>query len=274
MERFAPLRERRGDSAEPVGAAAAGERMARGAARRHGGADGDHAPVPHARRGVARAGGAAAGAAGRLARAAAPGSSPAVSWPSLAPRSRVRAMSSATRIPTTHVGSLPRPAGGRRPRLRPGPRRGRGPRRVRARHRRRGARPGPASGRRGHRLGLRRRDEQDRLRHLHPPPAERVRAGGRAAGHARRPGRLPGVSRPPGARGRLPVPAPDLPRPDRLRAPRAGPARPRAPDGGHRRPAGGRRVHERAVARDRRAVCRPTSTTGRSTSTSTRSARR
>ena len=105
----------------------------------------------------------------------------------------------------------------------------------------------------GRRPRLRRRDEQDRLRDLHPPPPERLRGGRRAARDAGRPRRLPELPRPPRRRGRdREVPAPDLPRPDRLREPRAARARPRAPAQRDRGPAGRRRLHERAVAGDRR----------------------
>ncbi len=52
-------------------------------------------------------------------------------------------------------------------------------------------RPRAAPGRRRRRPRLRRRDEQDRLRHLHPPPAERVRDRRRASRDPGRPRRVP-----------------------------------------------------------------------------------
>ena len=54
----------------------------------------------------------------------------------------------------------------------------------------------------GDRPRLRRRDEQDRLRHLHPPPPERLRGRRRPARDAGRPRRLPALPRPPRRRGR------------------------------------------------------------------------
>ena len=107
----------------------------------------------------------------------------------------------------------------------------------------------------GHRRRQRRRDEQDRLRHLHPPPVERLRGRRRPARNARRPRRVPALSRPPRQGGReREVPAPDLPRPDHLRAPRVVAARPREFESRDRRPARRRCLHERAVARDHRLV--------------------
>ena len=157
------------------------------------------------------------------------------------------------RILTTHVGSLPRPqdvvdivfAEDKGEEVDPAG--------VRARHRRRGQGPRAASGRCRRRHRQRRRDEQDRLRHLHPPSPERLRGRRRAARDPGRPRRLPELPRPPRRRGRdREVPAPDLPRPDHLREPRAAGARPRPPAQRDRGPAGGRRLHERAVAGDRR----------------------
>ena len=167
-----------------------------------------------------------------------------ISWPPMAENGRIL---------TTHVGSLPRPqdvvdvvfAEDKGEEVDPAG--------VRARDRRRGQGPRAAPGRcgRGHRQ--RRRDEQDRLRHLHPPSPERLRGRRRAARDPGRPRRLPELPRPARRRGRDgEVPAPDLPRPDRLREPRAAGARPRPPAQRDRRPARGRRVHERALAGDRR----------------------
>ena len=67
--------------------------------------------------------------------------------------------------------------------------------------------------------------------------------------------RLPALPRPPRPGGRQrQVPAPDLPRADHLRAPRAAAAGPRPSAGRDRRSAGRRGVHECALAGDHRAV--------------------
>ena len=126
-------------------------------------------------------------------------------------------MSPNRRILTTHVGSLPRPAGRRRPAS---------SRRIEGEHVDPAeydraivaavARPRAPPGRRGRRPRQRRRDEQDRLRDLHPPSAERVRGRRRAARDAGRPRRLSRASatawRRRGATAKYL--RPDLPRPD------------------------------------------------------------
>ena len=189
-----------------------------------------------------------------------------ISWPRMAENGRIL---------TTHVGSLPRPqdvvdvvfAEDKGEEVDPAG--------VRARHRRRGQGPRPAPGRRGRRHRQRRRDEQDRLRDLHPPSPERLRGRRRAARDAGRPRRLPELPRPPRRRGRdREVPAPDLPRPDHLREPRAARARPRAPAQRDRGPARRRRVHERPVAGDRRPLPAQRVLRHAPTSTSTPSPRR
>ena len=150
----------------------------------------------------------------------------------------VAGMAENGRILTTHVGSLPRPqdvvdvvfAEDKGEEVDPQEYE----RVIGARGQ--GSRPAP--GRRGRRHRQRRRDEQDRLRDLHPPSPERLRGGRRPARDAGRPRRLPELPRPPGRRGRdREVPAPDLPRPDHLREPRAAGARPRAPAQRDRGPA-------------------------------------
>ena len=162
---------------------------------------------------------------------------------------------STDRILTTHVGSLPRPqevvdllfAQDRGEPIDAGPIRTTVMRRAVAE-----AVAPPGGGR--HRYRERRRDEQDQLRHLHPPPADRIRRRFRAP-HASGPRRLSGVSRPPGEGRPLgDLQASRLQRPDQGQESRAGAAGYRAHEGRARQGESHRRLHERRLARHDRRV--------------------
>ena len=134
-----------------------------------------------------------------------------------------------TRILTTHVGSLPAAAGARRAGVRRGPRRAGRPRALRPAARRGGPRPRAPPGR-GRASTVVSDGEMSKIGYA---TYIRHRLSGFEVGDVPRatPADLdayPRYANRLARRGReRPLPAPDLPRPDHVRAPRAGRARPR-----------------------------------------------